>query len=196
MRVDRDDRVEVVGQQPADDPLADRFAGRELDVLPHVAQVRRDQRNGARAVLPRRRGREQQLDELVVGMVEAATDRDVGGQRDGNRDAALAIRKAVDGNPFAGDREVRGEALRRRHVVVEAQDGACGGQARVHARWTPPCAALLTFALRAPVFALGAALRVDWSTFALRAPVFALGAALRTHASTNTGGTSAARPIT
>src|SRR6266481_4136225 len=39
-----------------------------------------------------------------------------------------------------------------------------------------------TFALRAPVFALGAAHRADWCTFALRAPVFALGAAHRAHA--------------
>src|SRR5205814_8449938 len=39
----------------------------------------------------------------------------------------------------------------------------------------------LTSALRTPVFALGAALRVDWITSALRAPVFALGAALRAH---------------
>jgi hypothetical protein len=35
---------------------------------------------------------------------------------------------------------------------------------------------------RAPVFALGAALRAHWITFALRAPVFALGAAMRAHA--------------
>jgi hypothetical protein len=38
-----------------------------------------------------------------------------------------------------------------------------------------------TFVLRTPVFALGAALRADVDTFVLRTPVFALGAALRAH---------------
>ncbi|MBK9702154.1 MAG: hypothetical protein IPO75_01135 [Betaproteobacteria bacterium] len=45
----------------------------------------------------------------------------------------------------------------------------------------PPTCHWIAFALRAPVFALGAAHRGHWIAFALRAPVFALGAAHRAH---------------
>ena len=47
-----------------------------------------------------------------------------------------------------------------------------GGRRRV--RWN-------NFALRAPVFALGAVRRAHWNTFVLRTPVFALGAVRRAH---------------
>jgi hypothetical protein len=61
----------------------------------------------------------------------------------------------------------------RGHPRDELREKAGRGRRRGH--WT-------TFALRAPVFALGTARRAYWTTFALRAPVFALGTARRAHA--------------
>ena len=101
----------------------------------------------------------------------------------------LSIARSITRAPSRGmsveraDRRVRrwrnrgaGAVHRRAHwstFALRAAVFALGAARRAY--WS-------TFALRAAVFALGAARRAYWSTFALRAPVFALGAARRAHA--------------
>ncbi len=65
-------RSKALAEQLGDDALRDRLAGLERGVLPHVAEIRRHQRDGRRAGAPQRVGREQQLDELRVRVVERA----------------------------------------------------------------------------------------------------------------------------
>ena len=74
VRVDGDQPVELAGQQLAKHPLADYFTGIEGDVLAHVGQIRRDQDQSPGAQSARLAGDQEQLDQLLVGMVEAAVD--------------------------------------------------------------------------------------------------------------------------
>jgi hypothetical protein len=80
VRVHGDHGVEQAGQEGADDALADRLAGVEGDVLAHIGQVRRHQREVAHAQAARGAGGQQQFDELVVGLVQAAQQHGARGQ--------------------------------------------------------------------------------------------------------------------
>ena len=81
VRVDGDQAVEMVGQQPADYPLADHLARVEGDVLAHVGQIGRDQDQSLGAQASRFAGHQQQLDQLFVGVVEAAVEHQLLGDR-------------------------------------------------------------------------------------------------------------------
>ena len=70
MRVDSDDAVEAARDQRPDDLLADRLASMKRGVLPHVAEIGRDQDQRRAPFAPKRFSREQQCQQLVVRPVE------------------------------------------------------------------------------------------------------------------------------
>lgn len=72
VRVDGDQPIEVLGNKGADDGLADHLAGVEGDVLAHIGQVGRHQQQALHAEGAGLAGHQQQLDQFVVGAVEAA----------------------------------------------------------------------------------------------------------------------------
>ena len=112
VRVHGDDAVEALRQQLADHALADGFTRRERDVLAHVAQVRGDQRHAGCAERSRGGGREHQLDELLVGAVEAAADRHRRRQVRRQREPGLAVGEAMHFDDPAGQAR-RGRQRRR-----------------------------------------------------------------------------------
>jgi len=81
VRVDGDQCVELAGQQLADHSLADHLARVEGDVLAHVGQIGRDQDQSLGAQAARFTGHQQQLDQLFVGVVEAAVEHQLLGDR-------------------------------------------------------------------------------------------------------------------
>ncbi|MCY1434694.1 hypothetical protein D9M71_507610 [compost metagenome] len=99
VRVDGKHRIEALGEELADHPLADHLAGMEGDVLAHVGQVRRHQQQAAGAETARLAGHQQQLDQLLVGAVEAAVQHQGVGQHlalsQRQAQAQLVVGKAV-----------------------------------------------------------------------------------------------------
>ncbi len=95
VRVHGDDRVEQAGEETADHALADHLAGVEGDVLAHVGQVGRHQREVTRAELARRLRGQQQLHQFFIGLVQAAPEHHARRQRFGQAQAQLAVGKAV-----------------------------------------------------------------------------------------------------
>ena len=59
MRIDRNDTITRSSEEPANDPLADRFARLESGVLTHVAEIGRNQNEPLGAFAPQRFGGEQ-----------------------------------------------------------------------------------------------------------------------------------------
>jgi hypothetical protein len=129
VRIDGDDGVEGLPQQGAEVTLADDFAGMERDVLAHVGEIRRDQRQLSRAQLARRRRREQQLDELVVGPLQAAQHDDARRQCGRQRELRFAVGEAV-----ARDHVQRPAELARQRVgeAVLVVEGEQHGQRAAH----------------------------------------------------------------
>ena len=74
MRVDRDDAIHKTSEQPANDLLADRFARLKGSVLPHVAEIGRDQNEPLGAIAPQRFGGEQERDKFFVRPIERRID--------------------------------------------------------------------------------------------------------------------------
>ncbi len=146
VRIHGDDRVEALGEQPADDALADRLARREGHVLAHVAEVGRDQRHPRGAELARGGGGEQQLDQLGVGMIEAAADRDVGRHVGRQREPGLAVGEAVHVDDPARPIRRGRERARLRRVVGKAQDH--GNSARAHRLFPAPAGETPTLVCR------------------------------------------------
>ncbi|MET3242167.1 hypothetical protein ABIF36_007655 [Bradyrhizobium japonicum] len=88
------------------------LARMKRNVLPHVAQIGRDQDQPLCAAATQRLCGEQQGDQLVVGLIERGIeDGGVGCGRD--RDAQLAVREAVQGHLVGGKPKPRRETLRR-----------------------------------------------------------------------------------
>ena len=94
-------RVEQAGQQAADDALADRLAGREGDVLPHVGQVGRRPASAARAPSSRAPcGRPAAArTSLSLGCCRPRSSTTRGGSAGGSRSRDLAVGKAVRARP-------------------------------------------------------------------------------------------------
>ena len=130
VRIDGDHSVKQAGQERADDALAHGFAGMESDVLAHVSQVRRHQREVAHAQGTRGAGGQQQFNQLVVGLVEAAQQHGAHGQlaRPVHRQSQfeLAIRKAMALHGPQGQAAGGGQALGSRAFVVEVQQTGLG----------------------------------------------------------------------
>ncbi len=95
VRLHRDHAVEPGADQRADDVAAQGLARLEDRVLPQVAEIGRHQDQPPRAGASPGVGGQQEVDELLVGMIERAVDHgDVGGGR-GDARHRLAVRKAV-----------------------------------------------------------------------------------------------------
>ena len=71
----------MLGNERADDGLADHLAGVEGNVLTHVGQVRRHQQQARHAQPARLDRNQQQLDQFVVGTVQAAVQHHLRWQR-------------------------------------------------------------------------------------------------------------------
>ena len=113
MWIQRQQAVEMVGQQLAHHPLAYRLAVMERDILPHVGEIGRDQDDLGRPVGAQRGHRQQQLDQLVVRMIERAIqERSFRRRLDSNQ--ALAVRKPVHRHRPAWHAERLRQPLRRR----------------------------------------------------------------------------------
>ena len=124
MGIDRDHAVDVAGQEPADRLLADRLAVVKGRILPHVAEVGRDQHQPPGAAAPQGFRREQQRQQLVVGMIERGID-DGGCRRGSYGDAQLAVRKAMHLDRVRRNAEPRSQPRRfRRGGRQTLQDGA------------------------------------------------------------------------
>ncbi len=127
MGVDRDHAVDVAGQKPADRPLADRLAVVKGRILPHVAEVGRNQHQPLGAAAPQRFRREQQRQQLIVGMIERRVN-DGRCRRGSYGDAQLAVRKAMHLDRVRRNAEPCGQPGRfRRGARQVLQDGAVHG---------------------------------------------------------------------
>ncbi|MCY1549699.1 hypothetical protein D9M68_858810 [compost metagenome] len=124
VRVHRDHGVKQTGQEAADDALAHRFAGVERDVLPHVGQVWRHQREVHGAELVRGARDQQDFNQLLVRLVQAAPEHHTRWQALGQSQAQLAVRKAVALND--GQRQTRrsGNRLGDGLLIVKTQQAA------------------------------------------------------------------------
>ena len=99
MRVHGDHGIDHSTQKRPDDPLAHRFPGLKSDVLAHVCEVRRDQGERLNPERARGLGGKQQLNELFVGLVQAAQQhgarRQAAGSVHWQAQLDLSIREAV-----------------------------------------------------------------------------------------------------
>ena len=93
--VHRQHGVEQLGQETTHHTLADHFARVKRDVLPHVAQVRRDQSQPHRAQATCAARNQQQLDQFFIGLVQAAPHHHTRRQFGRQAQAKLAVWKAV-----------------------------------------------------------------------------------------------------
>ena len=119
VRVDRDHGIEQLGQEGADDALADHLARRKRHVLPHIGQIGRDQRQVARAELACAARHQQQLDQLLVGLLQAAQQHDALGQLRRQLELELAVRKAVPQHGNRGQAGFSGQARGHHGLVFE-----------------------------------------------------------------------------
>jgi hypothetical protein len=87
VRIDRDHRVEQVGQEPANDALAHHLARMKGNVLAHAGEIRRHQRQLPRVQLARGPRHQQQLDQFFVWVGQGAPDHHKGRQRLGDHSA-------------------------------------------------------------------------------------------------------------
>ena len=99
VRVDRDHGVEGAGQQPPQVALADHLARCEGHVLAHVGQVGADQREVRGAEFARAGGGQQQRQQLLVGLLQAAQEHRAWRQLGRQSQPRLAVRKAVLAHP-------------------------------------------------------------------------------------------------
>jgi len=74
VRVHRDQTVHHVGQEAANDGLADDLAWVKGDVLAHVGQVRGHQQDPLGTQAAGFTAHQQQFNQFVIGAVEAAVD--------------------------------------------------------------------------------------------------------------------------
>jgi hypothetical protein len=106
MRIHRDDAIETVRYQRADNLLADRLAFPEGNVLAHVAKVRRNEQKPSYALATKCLRGKQQRQQFVVGLVERRVD-DSGFCRRSDHDTQLAIRKPVHVDDMQGQSQMR-----------------------------------------------------------------------------------------
>jgi hypothetical protein len=106
VRVNSDQTLKEFRQKLANDALADGFTGREGDVLAHIGQVRRDQREVLRTQRASGAGAQQQLQQFVVRVVQRSQDGYPWRQLSGQTQLGLAVRKAMAFN--AGQRQAAG----------------------------------------------------------------------------------------
>ena len=131
VRIDRHHGIKAARQQAADVALADRLAGRERDVLPHVGEIRARQQQALRTQLAGGRRGDQQLDQLLVGLMQAAQQHHARGQRGGQAQLQFAVGEAVSLDQR--QRHVQRTRQRCGHLalVVEGQHAA-GGSSEAH----------------------------------------------------------------
>ncbi len=120
MRIHRDKSIKRVGQQSADDRLADGFPSPEGDVLAHIRQVGCDQTQIGHAPVAQRRRREEQLGQFGIRAIQRSINCDVpsAGQ---NTHAAFIIRKCMHLDAVAWNAKAVGQAQRCFGAVVERQ---------------------------------------------------------------------------
>ena len=124
MRINRNHTVDQPGDKPPDRLLADGLAGMEGNILPHIAEIRGHQHQPRHAFAPERLRREDKGNQLVVGLVERKVENHRSCGR-ANRDAHLAIGKAVQRDLIHGNAELHGKAYGIRKARAETlQDDA------------------------------------------------------------------------
>jgi len=140
VRVHGDEGVEQIGQKSADDALADRLAGVEGHVLPHVGQVGRDQREVPRAQRARGARRQQQFDQLLVGLLQAAPDHHPRRQKVGQAQAQFAIRETMALQHRQRQTHGLGRAEGHHLFIVETQQRRIGArEGHAHQNSTNTC---------------------------------------------------------
>lgn len=145
VRVHRDHGIEQPCQEPAHHLLAHGLTGVEGDVLPHIGQVRRHQREVLHAEVAGRTCGQQQLHQFFIGLVQATQQHGVPWQaasglvhRQAQLEFAIGETMAFDGL----GRQTGGlcQAQRRCGFVVEIQHARgfrCGhGQNSTNTRGT------------------------------------------------------------
>ena len=121
VRVHRDHGVERAGQQLAQVALAHHFTGREGHVLAHVGQVGADEREACSTQLTRTGRCQQQQRQPRVGLLQAAQQHGVRGQRRRQAQARFTVRKGVLVDQAACNTQRVGKPLRQRRFVVKGQ---------------------------------------------------------------------------
>ncbi len=96
VRIDGKQPVKVSRQKAANDSLTDRLACVECPVLPHVAEVGCNERQAIGPELASGRSRQLELDQLAVGLIQAATEDHILWQRARQANQAFTIRKLMD----------------------------------------------------------------------------------------------------
>ena len=138
VRVHGDHGVEQAGEKGADDSLAHGLARVEGDVLAHIGQVGRHQRELAHAQAARTARGEQQLDEFFIGLVQAAQQHGACGQLargvHGQGELELAIWEAVARDLQRRKAAGGGQAGGGGAFAVEVQQAGRGGVGRGHAQ--------------------------------------------------------------
>lgn len=107
--VDRDHAIERLGEESSDDLLTDRLVLVKRSVLPHVAEIRRDQNQPLGAVAPQGLGGEQQRQELLVRPIQRRIDRD-DRRRWRHAHTQLRVRKSVNVDCIRRNAQTRGKA--------------------------------------------------------------------------------------
>ena len=121
MRIHREQGVNMIGEQRADDPLAHRLAGVKFHVLPHIGEIGRHQHHPPRAIGPRSGGGEDQLHQPRVGVIQRAIQDDHARARRRHPHQALAIGKAPQRHGFAGNAQRLGQPTRRLGAIRKGQ---------------------------------------------------------------------------
>ena len=98
MGIDGNHGIKQFGQPPTYDLLTDDLTRMKSDILPHIAEVRRHQRQTTSATSPQRPTNHQQLDELVIGPVQAPIEHYMGCHPIRQRQLAFAIGEMMDSN--------------------------------------------------------------------------------------------------
>ncbi len=117
-----DQCIAELGEKAADNGLADRLSGHEFLVLAHIAEIGRDQDDLTRTQMPGRFRRQQQLDQFLVGAIEAAEQDDAFRDCLGQAQQALLVGKGMDLDGHAGQLQGPGQGLRLRQGVGEGKD--------------------------------------------------------------------------
>ena len=120
--IDRDHGIEGLRQQGTDNALTHRLTGVKGDVLTHVGQVGCDQSELPGAIVACAAGGQQQFDELVVGVVEAAAEDDVCRQWCGQAQFTFAVGEDMDFCFGVGGAQCCRQALALGGVFAEAGD--------------------------------------------------------------------------
>ena len=131
-----DHGIEQTRQKRAHDALADGFAWMERNILAHVGQVRRYQGEVAHAQIAGRTGRQQQFNEFLVRLVQAAQQDGTFGHAsshiDRQRQPQFAVRKSVALHGPQCQTGCHRQALGSTLLVVKIQQAALGRFGRNH----------------------------------------------------------------